>query len=137
MNAHDRRRGNNACAHDARSSLLPVPAGSGVRTRVLDVTATCTQQCTALTRFTASLRNGVALGARANLRSPPIAECSNFATKDMAMKKHKTRQRTLVLHKEAIQILSSKQLDAVAGAVESNTIPTLCLTVKTCASFEF
>ena len=64
------------------------------------------------------------------VRQPP-------ATKGHAMKKHKTQKRTLVLHREAIQILSSQQLDAVVGAVESNTIPTLCLTVKTCASFEF
>lgn len=53
------------------------------------------------------------------------------------MKKHDDRKRTLVLHKETIQALSANDLAAVAGGVESNTIPTLCLTVKTCASFEF
>jgi hypothetical protein len=53
------------------------------------------------------------------------------------MKKHNTRQRRLVLQKEAIQVLATTRLEAVAGGVESNTIPTLCLTVKTCASFEF
>ena len=47
------------------------------------------------------------------------------------------RKRALVLRKETIQALSSKDLEAVAGGVESRTIPTLCLTVKTCASFEF
>lgn len=53
------------------------------------------------------------------------------------MKKHNARRRTLVLHKEIVHLLSSKQLDAVHGGVESKTSPTLCLTVKTCASFEF
>ena len=52
------------------------------------------------------------------------------------MKKLKTRQRTLVLRKDTIQVLAAKELEAVAGGVESNTL-TLCLTVKTCASFEF
>lgn len=53
------------------------------------------------------------------------------------MKKHKPTQRRLVLHKEAIQVLAAQQLDGVAGGVESKTVPTLCLTVKTCVSFEF
>jgi hypothetical protein len=53
------------------------------------------------------------------------------------MKKHTIRQRRLVLHKEAIQVLASNELGAVVGGIESKTIPTLCLTVKTCVSFEF
>ena len=53
------------------------------------------------------------------------------------MKKANIRQRKLVLHKEAIQILSTYRLEAVGGGVESNTLPTLCLTKKTCVSFEF
>jgi hypothetical protein len=52
------------------------------------------------------------------------------------MKKANIRQRKLVLAKEAIQILSTHHLEAVGGGVESNTL-TLCLTKKTCASFEF
>jgi hypothetical protein len=53
------------------------------------------------------------------------------------MKKATTSRRRLVLHKEAIQLLSTTQLQAVGGGIESRTIPTLCLTVKTCVSFEF
>jgi len=53
------------------------------------------------------------------------------------MKKRNLRQRRLVLQKEAIQVLATSNLKAVFGGIESNTIPTLCLTVKTCASFEF
>jgi hypothetical protein len=53
------------------------------------------------------------------------------------MKKAHIRQRKLVLQKEAIQILSTHHLEAVGGGVESNTLPTLCLTRKTCASVEF
>ena len=53
------------------------------------------------------------------------------------MMKQKSAQRRLVLRKEAIQVLVEHQLEAVAGGVESNTVPTLCLTVKTCVSFEF
>jgi hypothetical protein len=53
------------------------------------------------------------------------------------MKKHNTHQRRLVLQKEAIQVLSTTRLEGVIGGIESKTIPTLCLTVKTCASFEF
>lgn len=53
------------------------------------------------------------------------------------MKKHTIRHKRLALQKEAIQTLSTSNLEAVAGGVESNTIPTLCLTIKTCASFEF
>ena len=52
------------------------------------------------------------------------------------MKKH-SLQRRLILAKESIQLLTSKDLEAVNGGIESKTIPTLCLTVKTCASFEF
>lgn len=52
------------------------------------------------------------------------------------MKKFKNRPR-LVLQKEAIFVLTTSQLEAVGGGVESNTLPTLCLTVKTCVSFEF
>ena len=53
------------------------------------------------------------------------------------MKKNNAKHRKLVLRKEAISVLAPNQLDAVAGGIESKTIPTLCLTVKTCASFEF
>jgi hypothetical protein len=53
------------------------------------------------------------------------------------MKKSRNLQRRLVLQKEAIQVLATSQLEAVGGGVESNTLPTLCLTVKTCVSFEF
>jgi hypothetical protein len=53
------------------------------------------------------------------------------------MKKHNTTQRRLVLHKEAIQTLSLRQLDAAIGGIESHGPLTLCLTVKTCVSFEF
>jgi hypothetical protein len=52
------------------------------------------------------------------------------------MKKAQIRQRKLVLQKEAIQVLSTPHLEAVGGGIESNTL-TLCLTRKTCASFEF
>ena len=53
------------------------------------------------------------------------------------MKKNTTRHRKLVLRKEAITVLVPGQLEAVAGGIESKTLPTLCLTVKTCVSFEF
>jgi hypothetical protein len=53
------------------------------------------------------------------------------------MKKSTTPRRRLVLQKEAIQVLSTTELQAVGGGIESKTIPTLCLTIKTCASFEF
>ena len=53
------------------------------------------------------------------------------------MKKSNIRQRKLVLQKEAIQVLSTNHLEAAIGGVESNTLPTLCLTRKTCVSFEF
>lgn len=53
------------------------------------------------------------------------------------MKKHNHRPRTLVLRKETIQVMKQSELTAVAGGVESNTLPTLCLTVRTCVSFEF
>jgi hypothetical protein len=53
------------------------------------------------------------------------------------MKKHNARLRRLILQKEAIQVLSSSNLEGVAGGIESKTIPTLCLTIKTCVSFEF
>lgn len=53
------------------------------------------------------------------------------------MKKIKGRQRRLVLEKDTIQILASNDLEAVIGGIESKTLPTLCLTVRTCASFEF
>ena len=53
------------------------------------------------------------------------------------MKKHTNRHRKLVLHKEAISVLAPSQLEEVAGGIESKTVLTLCLTVKTCASFEF
>jgi hypothetical protein len=53
------------------------------------------------------------------------------------MKKHNIAQRRLVLRKEAIQTLSLRDLDAAVGGVESHGPLTLCLTVKTCASFEF
>ena len=53
------------------------------------------------------------------------------------MKKHTNRHRKLVLRKEAISVLAPNQLEDVAGGIESKTIPGLCLTVKTCASFEF
>jgi hypothetical protein len=53
------------------------------------------------------------------------------------MKKHTNRHRKLVLRKEAISVLAPHQLEDVAGGIESKTIPTLCLTIKTCASFEF
>ena len=52
------------------------------------------------------------------------------------MKKH-TNRRKLVLRKEAISVLAPNQLEDVAGGIESKTIPTICLTIKTCASFEF
>jgi hypothetical protein len=52
------------------------------------------------------------------------------------MKKLTSRQRTLVLRKDTIQVLAAKDLEVVAGGIESNTL-TLCLTVKTCVSFEF
>jgi hypothetical protein len=55
----------------------------------------------------------------------------------MAMKKQTNHHRKLVLRKEAISVLAPNQLDGVAGGIESKTIPTLCLTIKTCASFEF
>jgi hypothetical protein len=54
-----------------------------------------------------------------------------------AMKKHNAKHRKLVLRKEAISVLAPSQLEDVAGGIESRTLPTLCLTVKTCASFEF
>jgi hypothetical protein len=53
------------------------------------------------------------------------------------MKKHNTLHRKLILHRDTLQVLASKDLESVAGGIQSNTIPTLCLTVKTCASFEF
>jgi hypothetical protein len=53
------------------------------------------------------------------------------------MKKHTNRHRKLVLRKEAISVLAPGQLEDVAGGIESRTIPTICLTIKTCASFEF
>ncbi|HEY0986546.1 MAG TPA: class I lanthipeptide [Kofleriaceae bacterium] len=53
------------------------------------------------------------------------------------MKKSNIQHRKLVLHKEAIQVLSTRHLEAAIGGVESNTLPTLCLTRKTCVSFEF
>lgn len=53
------------------------------------------------------------------------------------MKKHTNRRRKLVLRKEAISVLAPDQLGEVAGGIESKTIPTLCVTIKTCASFEF
>ena len=53
------------------------------------------------------------------------------------MKKQKPAQRRLILQKEAIHILVGHELEAVAGGIESRTVPTLCLTVKTCVSFEF
>jgi hypothetical protein len=53
------------------------------------------------------------------------------------MKKHSTQPRRIVLRKEVIQLLTNHNLEAVVGGIESRTIPTLCLTVKTCASFEF
>ena len=53
------------------------------------------------------------------------------------MKKHTTQRRKLVLRKEAISVLAPGQLEAVAGGIESKTVPTFCLTVKTCVSFEF
>jgi hypothetical protein len=71
----------------------------------------------------------------AALRSQGVADIQS--PEGVVMKKHNTRQRRLVLQKEAIQLLSTTRLEAVAGGVESHTIPTLCLTVKTCASFEF
>lgn len=52
------------------------------------------------------------------------------------MKKHNTRQRRLVLQKDTMQVLATSDLGVVIGGA-SNTIPTLCLTVRTCASFEF
>ena len=55
----------------------------------------------------------------------------------MFMKKHSTQPRRLTLRKEAIQLLATQSLDAVVGGIESHTVPTICLTVKTCASFEF
>ena len=60
-------------------------------------------------------------------------QCTIF----MFMKKHPTQRRRLTLRKEAIQLLATPDLDAVVGGVESHTVPTVCLTVKTCASFEF
>ena len=51
--------------------------------------------------------------------------------------KKQTNHRKLVLRKEAISVLAPDQLQDIAGGVESKTIPTLCLTVRTCASFEF
>lgn len=53
------------------------------------------------------------------------------------MKKSNLRPRKLVLQKESIQVLSTSHLEAAIGGVESNTLPTLCLTKKTCVSFEF
>ena len=53
------------------------------------------------------------------------------------MKKQTNRHRKLVLRKEAISVLAPDQLEDVAGGIESKTIPTICLTVRTCASFEF
>ena len=53
------------------------------------------------------------------------------------MKKQHHVQRRLILQKEAIQVLASRELEAIHGGIESKTIPTLCLTIKTCASFEF
>jgi len=53
------------------------------------------------------------------------------------MKKSHTRNRRLALQKDTIQVLGSNDLSAVAGGIESRTIPTVCLTVKTCVSFEF
>lgn len=49
------------------------------------------------------------------------------------MKKHRIAQRRLVLRKEHIQIMATKELEAVIGGVPSNTIPT-CLTMK-CVTF--
>lgn len=50
------------------------------------------------------------------------------------MKKHKVRPRALSLQKETLQVLESRKLEQVGGGVETVTT---CLTVKTCASFEF
>jgi len=52
------------------------------------------------------------------------------------MKKSATQKRKLVLQREAIQVLSTNHLEAAVGGIESNTL-TLCLTKKTCVSFEF
>ena len=52
------------------------------------------------------------------------------------MKKTIQRNKHLVLDKVTVKNLSTQQLDGVAGGVESNTL-TLCLTRKTCASYEF
>jgi hypothetical protein len=57
-------------------------------------------------------------------------------TREFAMKKHNTRERRLVLKKDTMQVLASSNLEVVVGGA-SNTLPTLCLTVRTCASFEF
>ena len=53
------------------------------------------------------------------------------------MKKHTNRHRKLVLRKESISVLAPDQLEEVAGGIESKSVVTFCLTVKTCASFEF
>jgi len=53
------------------------------------------------------------------------------------MKKYDHRQRHLVLHKDTLRVLAKYELEAAAGGVESRTVPTVCLTVRTCASFEF
>jgi hypothetical protein len=56
------------------------------------------------------------------------------------MKKHKTPQRTLVLRKETLQVLSSSRLALVAGGAPWSEKPEAggCpFTPKTCASLEF
>jgi hypothetical protein len=53
------------------------------------------------------------------------------------VKKHNTQQRRLVLKKATLQVLTASNLEAVGGGIESRTVPTVCLTVKTCASLEF
>ena len=53
------------------------------------------------------------------------------------MKKYDRSQRQLVLHKDTLRVLATRDLDAAVGGVDSKAVPTVCLTVRTCASFEF
>ena len=49
----------------------------------------------------------------------------------------KTNLRALRLRKETVQLLTSTQLAYLAGGKPPSNDLTLCLTVKTCVSFEF